>query len=361
MKWITGTLLFALILGIGCSQHKSDEYAMITFAIGEVSRNGAAVSVGDLLKENDVIVTGTDAFCDLKIGASVVRIKQKTKLVISQLVRSADTESTILGLDKGKMLCKPKRLLKSESFLVKTPTAVAGVRGTQFSVETDMLNTTRIRVLEGKVKVAKRVKQLESSLDRILEAAPPIEKEEQVVVTQNDVARAERTVEAIMKKQEGGSADTLVEAVIKQAPEQVTVSKREVSHFLTDEAVEDKRDMIAVKPRPQEEVQRIAQVVKREREAPRPNGRLLITRFDVYFIKDGKVEWEAKVVNPPVKQDSHVYIAAGGYVFCAAADGPVIWRKKIDNDGKLEIREEVLIVIKGEKETKLDLKTGDKL
>ena len=34
-----------------------------------------------------------------------------------------------------------------------------------------------------KVKVARRVRQLESSLDRILESAPPVEKEEQVVVT----------------------------------------------------------------------------------------------------------------------------------------------------------------------------------
>ena len=87
---------------------------------------------------------------------------QKTKVVLATLIRQGGIESTTVDLDSGKMLCKPKKLIKSESFMVKTPTAVAGVRGTQFTVEADTNGTSRIKVFEGSVKVAKRVKELEA-------------------------------------------------------------------------------------------------------------------------------------------------------------------------------------------------------
>ena len=96
---------------------------------------------GDVLKENDIITTGIMSSCDIRIGDSIIRIKEKSKVLISQLLKNGNVENITLGLDIGKMLCKPKKLIKSESFLVKTPTAVAGVRGTQFSVEADIKKT----------------------------------------------------------------------------------------------------------------------------------------------------------------------------------------------------------------------------
>src|SRR5208337_668540 len=167
MKKKTGIISVIIIASLvaGCSGTRVDEYAMISFIIGDVKKNNAEAQIGDIIKENDVIVTSENSFCDIRIDDSVIRIKSMSSLTISTLIKNGEVEKTILGLAIGKMLCKPKKLLKSESFLVKTPTAIAGVRGTQFAVEIDKKMTTRIKVFKGEVKVARRIKQLESSVD----------------------------------------------------------------------------------------------------------------------------------------------------------------------------------------------------
>ena len=59
---------------------------MISFLIGNVTKNGEITEIGELINEDDIIGTSVGAFCDVKIGSSIIRIKQKSKVVISQLV-----------------------------------------------------------------------------------------------------------------------------------------------------------------------------------------------------------------------------------------------------------------------------------
>ena len=98
---------------MSCSKQKimDREYAMITFLIGDVAKNGKSAEIGDLIDEDDIIRTSVGSFCDVKIGSSVIRIKQKSKVIISQLVNLKNLEKTEVGLSVGKMLCKPKKLL----------------------------------------------------------------------------------------------------------------------------------------------------------------------------------------------------------------------------------------------------------
>ncbi|OHD65629.1 MAG: hypothetical protein A2176_13370 [Spirochaetes bacterium RBG_13_51_14] len=353
------TAIFALSLG--CVRERVDEYAMISFMIGDVTKNNAAVQIGDIIKEKDVIQTGTDSFCDIKIGGSLIRVKQKTKIILSSLLKQDDLENTILDLMSGKMLCKPKKLFKSESFLVKTPTAVAGVRGTQFSVEADANGTSRIKVFEGQVKVARRIKQLDGDIMKIIDAAPGIKKEEKVVITKEDVEKVEKVVDRILKTESAKGGDAALETAIKKAEKNIVVGAKDVEKFAVRDFEKDNKEIIEIKEKPVEVIREITRVIKEEKEEPRPNGRLLITRFEVYFIKNGKVEWEGTVVDEPIKNGDRLYIASGEYVFCASIDGPVIWRKQIANEGKLEVRENMLIVSSKGGETKFSMKTGEKL
>ncbi len=361
MKKIIVLAVFLMALSSGCTREPVDEYAMITFMIGDVTKNSAAVQIGDIIKEKDMIQTGTESFCDIKIGQSLIRVKQKTKVVLSSLIRQGGMEKTAVDLDSGKMLCKPKKLIKSESFMVKTPTAVAGVRGTQFTVETDTTGTSRIKVFEGSVKVAKRVKELEESMPQVLSLAPDVNKEEKVVITRQDVEKAEKIVSAIMKSSPEKSGDAAIEAVIKKAGKDVVVSRKNIEKFAVKDFEKDNREIIDIKEKPAEVIREISRAIDEEKEEARPNGRLLVTSFEVYFIKNGKVEWQGTVVQEPVKQGDRLYIASGEYVFCASIDGPVVWRKQVTNEGKLEIRENSLVISAQGRETRLDLKTGAKL
>ncbi len=358
------TILLAILmlaLSSGCTREPVDEYAMITFMIGDVTKNSAAVQIGDVIKEKDVIQTGTESFCDVKIGQSLIRVKQKTKVVLATLIRQGGIESTSFDLDSGKMLCKPKKLLKSESFMVKTPTAVAGVRGTQFTIETDTNGTSRIKVFEGSVKVAKRVKQLEENIPLVLSLASDVNKEEKVVITKQDVEKTEKIVNKIMKSESAKGGNAVIETVIKKTGRDVAVSKKNIQKFAVKDFEKDNREIIEIKEKPAEVIREIGKVIDEEKEEPLPNGRLLVTSFEVYFIKNGKIEWQGTVVQEPVKQSDRLYIASGEYVFCASVDGPVIWRKQIANEGKLQIRENSLVISANGQETRLDLKTGAKM
>lgn len=356
-KFLIITLCIAASGIYSCTKEVVDEYAIITFIIGDVKKNSAGVSMGDVIKEKDEIITAADSFCDVKIGGSIIRIKENSKVIVSSLVRKDDLESTTLGMDVGKMLCKPKKLIKSESFIVKTPTAVAGVRGTNFIVEADKLKTTRIKVFEGKVQIAKRIKQFEGSVEKVLEVAQVLEKERKVIITAQDVKKVEDTVDKIIK----AGKVTEINSVITKVKDDAAISKESMQSFKVEDFAKESKEIIAVQPKPKDVIQRLVKVIAQEKEMPKPDGRLLITRYEIYFIKNGKVMWEGNVVENPLSKDNRLYIASGDYVFCASSDGPVLWRKNIRNNGKLKIVENSLIINTEGKEAKLDLETGERL
>lgn len=350
--------LSLLMINIQCAQ-KGEDFATVIFFVGDVKINGAVAEIGNIVKENDTIITGTMSSCDIKIGESIVRIKAKSKLLVSQLTRTESAENVALGLDVGKMLCKPKKLIKSDSFVVRTPTAVAAVRGTQFTVEADRKKTTRIKVYNGKVKVARRVKQLEEKIDTILDEAPPLGEKEKVVITEKEVRSVEKKIDKALAKESVKDLEVAVTRIVDQVKDDVIVTRKSIDTFKVEDFTKENRELIAIQEKPSELMRKIARVVKLEKEKPKPDGRLLVTRYEVYFIKNGRVVWDGVVINPPVKEEGKLYIASGNYVFCASVDGPVLWRKRIENNGKLVLRGESLLVYSKGRVAKLDKETGE--
>lgn len=361
MLFLTIVLIWNVMAG--CSGKDIDEYAVITFVIGDVKNNNIDAQIGDIIKENDVIVTAEGAFCDIKIGESIIRIKARSELSVSQLLKNGELENTILGLSSGSMLCKPKKLVKSENFLVKTPTAVAGVRGTQFAVEIDKVTTTRIKVFEGEVKAAKRIKQFEESVEKILEISPEVKSREQVIITLDEVRNAESVVENALKIEtaKGGANDEIMERVLDNSKGSIIINRSSIEKFKADDFIRESGEIFAVEEKPREVIIRIAKIIKEEKAKPQPEGRLLVTRYDVYFIKDGKILWEGKLLSEPVKEGDKLFVASGEYVFCAMVDGPVLWKQSIKNDGKLSIAEGKVVVKAGGKNINLDQETGQRL
>lgn len=358
--------VFILIVGVmlSCGGSEAPDYATVSFFIGEVTKNGKPVVIGDTVSESDVIVTGARSSCDLKIGGSVIRIKQSSELKFASLINGADGENTVLDLGEGKLLCKPKKLLKNDRFTVKTPTAVAAVRGTQFTVESDIAKTTRIKVYNGKVKVAKRVKALDNKVDQVVEAADPVGSQESVIVTEKEAKAAEKKVEQAMKNNQN------VDDVIEQVNDDIAVKKDDVQQFdVKDFAKEDQSGIIAIAEKPAPVQKEIKKAIAAEKKQPKPKkeekivpvGRLLITRYEMYYIKNGQIEWEGRVVSDPVKASGMVYAVAEDYVFCATSEGPVMWKVKMINDGKITVVDnKVVVTVKGE-QVYLDAKTGKRL
>lgn len=334
-----------IAFAVSCSKKAENPAASISFFIGDVTRNGAAVNIGDVVSEHDTIITATQSSCDIKLGGSIIRIKEKSTMVFSSLALGGDVEKTSLELGQGKLLCKPKKLLKDESFTVKTPTAVAAVRGTEFTVESDVNQTTRIKVFDGKVKVAKRVKPLEEKIDAIMEVSSAVETKESVVITKKETAEAEMKVEKALA--ENKAAD--ITAIIAKVQNDIAVAPKDIRAFKVEDFKAESAEIITVKEKEPELVKQITKIIKQEKEEmPAPEGRLLVTRAEIYFIKNGRVEWEGKVASAPVKNKGMVYVASDDYIFCASAEGPVLWKKQMINDGKIDVSgDTATIYVKG--------------
>ncbi len=107
-----------------------------------------AITVGQEVQANDKIKTGDDGKVTLDLnGASKVDIGAGSYFKVATSTDSA----TSLDLFSGKIKCQVNKLKPEQSFTVKTPSAVAGVRGTEFETYIDDNFNTLVTVEEGAV------------------------------------------------------------------------------------------------------------------------------------------------------------------------------------------------------------------
>ncbi len=255
--------------------------AVVTFALGNSFRFQAGtwdrVDVGATLNENDRIKTDPGSMLDIQIGGSVVRVKEKSDLVLSRLARDGSTglEQNTLELRVGRVLASPRKLARGEVFVVRTPTAVAGVRGTKFMVIADPSRDTRVSVIEGSVRVSKRIQALETAADtgkgaEVIQQVQQKVEQEAVVVTEDKsclvkAAAVEKTnsevekVVASLASTAGTEAPkAVVEEKVQQAIQAVTAAPPITVTAIaeTDSAVrEEFKEIRAVEERGIREIQ----------------------------------------------------------------------------------------------------------
>ncbi|MCL2026840.1 MAG: FecR domain-containing protein [Leptospirales bacterium] len=356
--FICVTLILVFGLVSGCSK-RPDEFASVMFLMGDVFCNDAAVEIGVPLKQDDTIKTSELSFCDIKLGDSLIRIKEKSTVILSSLMQSDGNENVGLELLSGKMLCKPKKLLKSEQFVVKTPTAIAAVRGTDFTVETDANKTTRIKVFSGSMNIGKRVKQFEEHKEEIINNSSLVEQGFKAIVTKDDLEKAEKSIEKFMNLHKDESLESYA-AFAAANREHIKIEENTVSKFSADDFEKDNTELIAIEEKPAEVVRKIAQIIKTAKEEPKIDyAALLVTRYEVYYIKDGKVDWEGKLRAAPIKSKGNLYVLSDDNVFCASEEGTVFWRKIIPYAQRLELAGNKLRIITNEGSKELDAKTGE--
>ena len=111
-----------------------------TATLSSSTVSGKSLQEGDLLSVNDVVRVGPASYVDLAYDrdwSNVTRIEENSTLRIKALF------PTEVELESGGVFAKLKSLPKDSSFDVKTPTAIASVRGTEY----------RTTYLEGETQV----------------------------------------------------------------------------------------------------------------------------------------------------------------------------------------------------------------
>lgn len=131
-------------------------------ANGEDSPQGS-LTTGQTLSTGDKVVTGTGCSVVLQLrDGTTLEIAEESHLVIGE--ESIDGgKKRIFSLQFGNLLAKVKKLASSdENFVIVTPTSIAGVRGTAFSVSVGEDGASHVGVSEGSVAVQSELSEKET-------------------------------------------------------------------------------------------------------------------------------------------------------------------------------------------------------
>ncbi len=163
MKKIVILAAALLLLCSACKEKQTTVQmeGIINFISGDViiaSESGESkAKIGDFVTEGATIKTGVQSAVDIHFSGSVIRILEKSTVVIRELIKEVEgnKEFTELYVEEGKVFSQVARKLRSgEKYQVTTKTVVAGVRGTEFLVE-ESEGESRISCIEGTVAVRK--------------------------------------------------------------------------------------------------------------------------------------------------------------------------------------------------------------
>ncbi|XDD43999.1 lipoprotein LipL45 [Leptospira sp. WS60.C2] len=170
--------------------------AVVVFAVGDskiqhADQTEEKAQLGALLKTGDNVVTGDNGKVDIQFAdGSSIRISPKSAIDFAKLSQdNAGTTDTQIALVSGKVFAKVNKAKKEDNFTVVTPTAIAGVRGTSFIVETAEGKPAKVKVVEGAVAFAPRVPALEKLSEEEISKNADLKK------LQESIAKAEVILE----------------------------------------------------------------------------------------------------------------------------------------------------------------------
>lgn len=105
------------------------------------------------VKEGDLVQTAADSTAVLTwIDGSKVRIGPASELEVKKCFTKGGQEVSLFRLNSGEVWARiSKRLRRESEFAIETPAAVAGVRGTVFSVALTPSGGTMISIFDGSV------------------------------------------------------------------------------------------------------------------------------------------------------------------------------------------------------------------
>ena len=115
------------------------------------------VKINDFVMPEDRIQTNKNATVNLQFSSGVIFMIGSTSsdsdVKIKKFEKTDDSQEIGLELIKGSLAASSEKLAKKDSISVTTPTAIAGVRGTEFIVDADE-DSTEVLVNEGSVAVS---------------------------------------------------------------------------------------------------------------------------------------------------------------------------------------------------------------
>jgi hypothetical protein len=145
-------LIFSVLSSFSSSLAGPEGNGKIIFVSGNVHVDGKLAEVGMMVEIGSTLNTGKNSFCEIVFDEkNVFKIFENSETILD-----FTTESKGIFLKTGAIASVVKRLisftdLKRYRYAVRTPTAVAGVRGTSFYVRVEKDDSTYICCCNGAI------------------------------------------------------------------------------------------------------------------------------------------------------------------------------------------------------------------
>jgi hypothetical protein len=123
--------------------------------------------INDLIQKGDTIHTKKNGYANLQFSSGIIcqigSDKSDTEMTVESIERGSAKSSIRLRMKRGSILTSAEMVSKNDEYLIMTPTAIAGVRGTEFIVDASEQSTS-VLVNEGAVAVQDPTGQIRESI-----------------------------------------------------------------------------------------------------------------------------------------------------------------------------------------------------
>lgn len=123
----------------------------------EIVRGGKTIpaKVNELIQKGDLLRTHKDASVSVQLSSGAMfKMAADTEVMLADLVRDNSGFRVKLDVRRGSLANKIDQMGGKDNYTVQAPTAVAGVRGTEFLVEiNEAVNQATVLVNDGSVAV----------------------------------------------------------------------------------------------------------------------------------------------------------------------------------------------------------------
>ncbi|PID71422.1 MAG: hypothetical protein CSB34_07485 [Desulfobulbus propionicus] len=158
--------------------------AQIASVHGDVTKSTSKgtflqVKKGTTLRTGDTLKTSRDSFAHVIFpDHRYLRLEPRSTLTIDYMVKLSDDKIKIgYTLNSGRVLnTLLESLQPNDSHIIRTPTAITGVRGTEYRIKVENAQQSTVETLNGKVRVAAAGKAItlhKNQGTRVQEGAPP--------------------------------------------------------------------------------------------------------------------------------------------------------------------------------------------
>lgn len=314
---IAAIVIFGVVLFNRFVEKPTQKPALCKAVIGNVfiQRGQEYINLtnGMVVLQSDIVVCDKGSMAVIEIGPAILRIEQNSKVSIDSL-QQTQVLSLAASMDKGVLYVAVRKLHKGDSISVTTKTAVAGVRGTSFMVQSDS-QSTRLVVLDGKVLVLPRVPDI------------PMGENTGVLVSEGKSCVVDihtlRTIKKAVEQKKVSLSDAIKQSISVSLADEKSMQKlRTLNQDVSEHIVIDEDKPLSIN-----DLYPIVSIT------PYKNDIVVTTNNGIYYCENNLIQWhqDYPIVSKPYIWDDYIIFQSKRLLACDAKS-TIKWELEIEGE-----------------------------